>query len=46
MQLLETAGFSRANPYNVVQQGKARPSPADLPIGLNPCKLEYTLLEG
>eukprot|EP00884_Botryococcus_braunii_P023147 jgi/Botrbrau1/9516/Bobra.0211s0007.1 len=22
MQLLETAGFSRANPYNVVQQGK------------------------
>lgn len=25
MQLLETAGFSRANPYNVVQQGKVGP---------------------
>ena len=25
MNLLESAGFSRANPYYVVQQGKARP---------------------
>ncbi len=27
MNLLESAGFSRANPYYVVQQGKARPPP-------------------
>ena len=28
MNLLESAGFSRANPYYVVQQGKVRASRA------------------
>jgi hypothetical protein len=37
MQLLETAGFSRANPYNVVQQGKVSD-------GFPPASLDKELL--
>ena len=34
MNLLESAGFSRANPYYVVQQGKVgHPAPGGPPLG-------------
>ena len=38
MNLLESAGFSRSNPYYIVKQGKVRGGMAPLPLNLlNPC---------